>query len=190
MPQFLKTREIEVQAIGLEEVLHDVVTLIRSEMISKHVALRLVIQPGLPRVFGDPVHLTQVLLNLLTNSVQAMQSLPRDARHIVVEAHSDGAEREVVIVVQDSGPGIPAGIADQLFTTFFTTKTEGNGIGLALSRTIIEAHGGRLWCDNITKSGGATFRFTLRPALNSEKSLDNNRYPASTRESHTREANA
>jgi signal transduction histidine kinase len=181
MRQLFKTREIDVQAIGLEDVLHDVVTLIRSEMSSKHVALRLVIQPGLPRVFGDPVHLTQVLLNLLMNSVQAMQSLPHDARHIVVEAHSDGAKREVEIVVQDSGTGIPAGIADQLFTTFFTTKAEGTGIGLALSRTIIEAHGGRIWCDKTAKSGGAVFRFTLRQALNSEKSPDNNLYPASTR---------
>lgn len=180
MRRLFKAREIELQAIGLEDVLHDVVTLVRSEMTSKSVALRLAIQPGLPRVLGDPVHLTQVLLNLLMNSTQATQSLPQDARHVVVEAHRDGVEREVEIVVQDSGPGIPAGVADQLFTTFFTTKAEGTGIGLALSRTIIEAHGGRIWYDKTATSGGAVFRFTLRQAPNSEN--DNNLYPASTRE--------
>lgn len=169
MRELFKRRTIEVRAIRLEDTLDDVLKLIRSQMISRRVAFRQIIQPRLPSVYGDRVHLTQVLLNLLMNSVQAMQSLPYDARHIVVEAHSDDAKGEVEITVRDSGPGIPAGIADQLFTPFFTTKVGGTGIGLALSRTIIEAHGGRLWCDKHAAQTGATFRFTLRQAQTSEK---------------------
>jgi signal transduction histidine kinase len=190
MRQLFKKRTIEMQPIGLEDVLHDVVTLVQSETVSKHVALRLVMQPGLPQVLGDRVHLTQVLLNLLMNSVQAMQSLPRDARHIVVEACADDAKREVVISVRDSGPGISADIVDQLFKPFFTTKAEGTGIGLALSRTIIEAHGGRLWCDNIAEPGGAIFRFTLRQAPGSEYSIDKALSPVLNQGGPPREAPA
>ena len=190
MRELFKKHTIEVQAIRLEDVLSDVLTFIRSEMISQHVELRQVIQPRLPSVFGDRVHLAQVLLNLLMNSVQAMQSLPHDARHIVIEAHSNDGKGEVEITVRDSGPGIPAGIADQLFTPFFTTKAEGTGIGLALSRTIIEAHGGRLWCDNHAAQTGAIFHFTIRQAHSSEKSVDNTHFRVSTRTDNAREAAA
>ena len=115
--------------------------------------------PGLPRIWGDRIHLAQVLVNLLMNSIQAMQSCPPNARRIVVEARMVGGDVE--IAVRDSGPGIPDEIGEKLFTPFFTSKPDGIGIGLALSRAIIEAHGGRLRVEHNSKPGGATLRFTL-----------------------------
>ena len=86
------------------------------------------------------------------------------ARLIIVAAQVDDMTGEVEIGVQDSGTGIPGTIVDQVFEPLFTTKPEGMGMGLALSRTIIEAHGGRLWADRLSSQPGAVFRFTLRPA--------------------------
>jgi two-component system, LuxR family, sensor kinase FixL len=164
MRQLFKQHTIEMQPLRMEDVVQDVVSLVRSEASSRDVVVRLFMPPGLPRVLGDRVHLLQVLLNLVMNSIHAVQSRPPDARRIVVEARTDGAKSNVEIVVSDSGPGIPDTIVDEIFKPFFTTKPEGMGMGLALSRTIVEAHGGRLWADNITPQEGAVFRFTLRRA--------------------------
>jgi signal transduction histidine kinase len=163
MRQFLKRRTIEMQPVSLEDVVQDVVSIVRSEANSKHVALLLRLEPGLPRVSGDRLHLSQVLLNLVTNSIHAVQSRPPDGRNIVVEAQSDG-NGKVEMAVRDSGPGIPDDIADDVFEHFFTTKADGMGVGLALSRSIIEAHGGRLWIDHIPQHDGAIFRLTLNRA--------------------------
>jgi C4-dicarboxylate-specific signal transduction histidine kinase len=123
-----------------------------------------VMQPGLPRVLGDRVHLSQVLLNLLLNSIHAVESRPLDARGIVIEARADHAKGEVELAVRDSGPGIPDDLANEVFKPFFTTKSSGMGMGLALCRTIVEAHGGRLWTDRMAQQDGAIFRFTLKRA--------------------------
>src|SRR4030095_13665805 len=104
------------------KVVHGVALLVRPEATSKHVALRLLMQPGLPRVFGDRVHLSQVLLNLLMNGIHALQSRPRDARTTFGEARPEDARGEVEITVRDSGPGILDSMADHVFKPFFTTK--------------------------------------------------------------------
>jgi signal transduction histidine kinase len=170
MRQLFKRRTIEMQPLRVEDLVQDVVSLVRPEATSKHVVLRLMMQPGLPRVLGDRVHLSQVLLNLIMNSIHAMHSRPPDARHIVVEARADDAKGEVEITVRDSGPGIPDSLAGQVFKPLFTTKSEGMGMGLALSRTIIEAHGGCIWTDQNKGQSGAVFRFTLRRAVEPEPS--------------------
>ena len=179
MRQLFRQRSIEMQPIRVEDLVQDVVALVRAETASKHVELRVIMPSGLPRVFGDRVHLTQVILNLLMNSVHALQSCRFDTRQIWIEAHANDAKGEVEVSVRDSGPGIPPGVADELFKPFFTTKSDGTGIGLALSRTIIEAHGGHLWCDD-SRHDGAMFRFTVRQVSSPEYSVDKDRRIASS----------
>jgi two-component system sensor kinase FixL len=108
---------------------------------------------------GDGVHLQQVLLNLVLNAMDAIDSAAGAERLIRVRARRrEGSEVEVM--VSDTGPGIAAEKIEQIFEPFFTTKTSGMGIGLSVSRTIIEAHAGRIWAEN-NPTKGATFRFTL-----------------------------
>src|SRR5689334_20779347 len=125
MRQLFKRREIEMQSIKVEDVVNDVLALVRSETQEKNVTLRTVIAPEFLRVLGDRVHITQVLLNLVMNGIQAVQSLSPECRSIVIQARLDNAKGEVEIAVQDTGPGISAVMANNLFKPFFTTKAEG-----------------------------------------------------------------
>jgi two-component system, LuxR family, sensor kinase FixL len=113
----------------------------------------------LPPVWGDVVHLQQVLLNLIVNGMDAVGEANPGIRRVSVTASLDGAQA-VEITVSDSGYGIPADKLADIFDPFFTTKPKGMGMGLPISRTIIEAHSGRLWAENKSE-GGASFRFTL-----------------------------
>ena len=164
MRQFFKHHAIEMRPLRLEDVVQDVVALVGAEVTSRKVDLSLHIQQGLPLVSGDRLHLSQVLLNLVTNGIHAVHSRPPDARRVVVEARADNGKGEVEMTVRDSGPGIPDGVFDKVFDSFFTTKAEGMGMGLTLSQTIIEAHGGRLWAEDNPGRGGAIFHFTLHRA--------------------------
>jgi two-component system sensor kinase FixL len=114
---------------------------------------------GLPLVCGDRVHLQQVLLNLIINGMDALNEVSRQDRRVSVTARLDGAQT-VEIAVSDTGHGISADKLAHVFDPFFTTKANGIGLGLPISRTIIETHGGRLWAET-SNGGGAVFRFTL-----------------------------
>ncbi|HYD07335.1 MAG TPA: ATP-binding protein [Reyranella sp.] len=164
MRQLFKQRTIELNPIKVEDAVRNAVSLADGEAKAQGVFLLQRVPPGLPPVFGDSIHLSQVLLNLLLNGIQAVKSRPLGARHVAVEARADLAKGEVEICVRDSGPGIPGTIVHRIFDPLFTTKPEGMGMGLALSHTIIEAHGGRLWVDKESEQEGAVFRFTLRAA--------------------------
>jgi signal transduction histidine kinase len=136
-----------------------VLRLVQREILSHRVTLRLDLASGLPLVSGDRVQLQQVVLNLVINGVQAMESVTDRPRDLLIRSQQLDADN-VVVEVQDSGVGFDEKSASRLFNAFFTTKPRGVGMGLSICRSIIEAHGGR-----ISASGrpgqGATFRFTL-----------------------------
>jgi two-component system, LuxR family, sensor kinase FixL len=147
------------EVLGLHELAQDVLALVRADAAAKHVALECMVPRTLPLVFGDRVQLSQVLLNLVMNAIDAMMEANGAQRRVLVEA-TVGEDQCCEVCVSDTGPGIPADRLDRIFDPFFTAKTEGLGIGLSISRTIVEAHGGKLWAENCAL-GGATFHFTV-----------------------------
>jgi signal transduction histidine kinase len=133
-------------------------SLLDRELSRNQVVLRTDFAKDLPAVIGDKVQLQQVILNLAMNAIEAMRPESNRPRELCIRTRrptSAGA----IVAVEDSGPGLPAGDPEELFAAFYTTKEEGCGIGLSISRTIVEAHGGRLWAFN--SGHGAVFQFEL-----------------------------
>ena len=155
----LKRREFEPSPVSLEELVDEVVTLTRADSATRQIGIAFDLPRDLPLVRGDRIHLQQVLLNLFINGMDALAATTDDERSLTLRARRDG-DGLVEVAVSDNGPGIPAEKLARLFEPFFTTKPQGLGIGLPISRTIIEAHGGRIWAENNAERG-ATFRFTL-----------------------------
>lgn len=155
----LKRRAIDPQALSVNELLQDIIGLTRFEVSVRRVLLEIEAAPGLPLVMVDPVHIQQVLLNLIFNAMDAVENAPGERRKVIVKAHYLG-EAGVEVAIIDGGYGIAPERFGDLFKPFFTTKPNGMGIGLSISQTIIEAHGARIWAEN-NVGGGATFRFTL-----------------------------
>ena len=154
----LRHEEVAMTTLNVREVLGDVATLLRPDATARHVALEFGIPADLPGVHGDQVQIQQVLLNLILNGMDSLEGVRDRPRSVVVTARRDGPV-SVEISVSDSGRGIDAGHFDRIFEPFFTTKAKGIGMGLSISRGLIQAHGGRLWAENTAI--GATFRFTL-----------------------------
>ena len=150
--------ELEFVTVDVGAIAREVVALVRNEAALEQIELVMDIEPSLPPARGDRIQLQQVLLNLLLNAVDAMKGDPRLARTVALHARRKPGIIEVA--VRDQGRGIPTNAADQLFEPFYTTKGEGLGMGLSICRSIIRAHGGRLWAEN-NAEGGATFYFTL-----------------------------
>ncbi|HLN98882.1 MAG TPA: PAS domain S-box protein [Pyrinomonadaceae bacterium] len=145
--------------LDVNEFVLEVVDLTQSEMVRNRVRLRVELAGDLPRVPGDRIQLQQVMLNLIANAVEAMRAIQDRQRALLIT--TDIIDNTVVrLAVSDNGPGIDSQTAQHLFNAFSTTKPEGMGVGLAISRSIIEAHGGRLWTE-ANDEFGATFQFTL-----------------------------
>ena len=159
MRALLKRRNVEREALALEEVLQEVAALVRPDQLRRKVQFTLEVGPDLPQVWGDRIQLQQVLLNLILNGMDAMTQQPSQTRRLIVRARNTQA-RMVEVSVRDSGSGIPAANFSRVFEPFFTTKTNGMGMGLPVSKTIVEAHQGRIWVEN-PPEGGACFYFTL-----------------------------
>ncbi len=158
MRGLLKRQPLDTRALDVGGLVGDVRALVRADAAARQVKVMVEVPGDLPTVRGDRVHLQQVLLNVVLNGMDALNG-SHGERRISVIALLHGAQT-VEIAVSDTGSGIPADQLAHVFDPFFTTKPSGMGMGLPISRTIIEAHGGRLWAEN-NSSGGATFRFTL-----------------------------
>jgi PAS domain S-box-containing protein len=149
--------EIEKVPLDVNDVIREVITLVQRELIVHQVSLRTEFASALPMVLADRVQLQQVTINLVMNGIEAMQSVSDRPRELVIRSRQT---QQVLVSVTDCGVGISPENADRLFTAFFTTKPRGMGMGLSICRSIMEAHGGRLWA-TANASHGATFQFTL-----------------------------
>jgi C4-dicarboxylate-specific signal transduction histidine kinase len=165
MRALMKRRDPERHRLDLRLVVDDLFALVYADAEKRRVRLARESDPALPPVLGDRVQLQQVVLNLLLNAMDALEATPPERRLVTVRARPVGTTVEVT--VSDTGPGIPADTLSRVFEPFFTTKPAGLGMGLAISRDIIEAHGGRLWAAN-NAAGGATFTLTLPVAEGGE----------------------
>jgi two-component system, LuxR family, sensor kinase FixL len=154
-----KKTELQKVRLNVNELIDDVVRLVEREMLDQLISLRLEVAPALPAVLGDRVQLQQVIINLVMNGMEAMAAVTGRPRELVIQAHRHEGE-QVLIAVRDSGVGVEPQLIDNLFNAFFTTKPNGMGMGLSISRSIIEAHGGRIWATR-NSGAGATFQFTL-----------------------------
>jgi len=145
--------------VNVNDVVHDVLPLARAELRHHDVSLVLQLAPELPGVLGDRVQLLQVSLNLIMNAIQAMAPVTGRPRELTIRSEMHDRDR-VRLTVQDTGVGIDAKHRDELFSAFFTTKPGGMGMGLTISRSIVEAHGGQLWTTP-NEPHGAIFHFSL-----------------------------
>jgi C4-dicarboxylate-specific signal transduction histidine kinase len=145
--------------LDLNEAIREVLAIIDPEARRQRVVVRTELASDLPPVRGDRVQLQQVLLNLVMNGIEAMKSVTDRPRELLIRSRPDESS-QVLMSVQDSGIGLDQQSLGRVFEAFYTTKTEGMGMGLSISRSIIEAHGGRLWA-TANDGCGATFQFTL-----------------------------
>ena len=159
MRALVKKEELDFAPINIVSVINDVVQLVHSDGILRNIRVQIECQDGLPRVRGDRVQLQQVVLNLLINAFDAMKEAIATERNVKVWAKTNGAGT-VEVSVRDHGTGLTSNELARIFQPFYTTKREGLGMGLSISRSIIEAHGGRLWAEN-NADRGATFHFTV-----------------------------
>jgi C4-dicarboxylate-specific signal transduction histidine kinase len=155
---FFKKGTLEQELVDLNEIIREMVLLLRSEATQFSVLVRMELAGDLPQVMGDRVQLQQVLMNLMMNSIDAMKDVD-GTREIIIRSQR-GEDAQVLISVSDTGVGLPLQKPEQIFDAFFTTKPHGTGMGLRISRSIVESHGGGLWAA-ANSPRGANFYFTL-----------------------------
>ena len=155
----VKKSSTEKAGLDLNEAIQEVVVLVHSEIQKSEVTLQMELAIDLPQILGNRVQLQQVILNLVMNSIEAMSAVTDRSRDLLIRSCKYESD-EVLVAVQDSGIGVDRQNLEEIFNAFYTTKSQGMGMGLAISRSIVESHGGRLWAvPNI--GPGATFQFTL-----------------------------
>jgi signal transduction histidine kinase len=150
------------ESLGINEVMLQVIALMRGEIAKNRVLVRTQLANGLPLIQADRIQLQQVILNLIVNAIEAMGDCQEKRRELLIATRSD-ASSNIIVSFRDSGAGLDPKSADRLFEAFYTTKPEGMGMGLAICRSIIEANGGRIWA-SANKTRGSVIQFTLPPA--------------------------
>jgi C4-dicarboxylate-specific signal transduction histidine kinase len=154
-----KKTDIEQTLLDVNDVVRETIALVQRELLSHEVMLRTELAPALPLIVGDRVQLQQVIINLVMNGIEAMEPITDRPRELAIRSYQDEAN-QVHVIVTDYGTGFSADNADRLFNAFFTTKSSGMGMGLSICRSILDAHGGRLWATE-NSPHGAAFQFTL-----------------------------
>lgn len=149
-----KKGAVEAELLDFNKLVGDTAKLVHSEMVGRNVGLELDLAPRLPAILAGRVEMQQVLLNLMVNAMDAMRDQPADRRQLRIQ--TSAADGRVRVALRDRGPGIPENAMADIFRPFFTTKTQGLGMGLSISRSMVEAHGGKLWAEN-APDGGAIF---------------------------------
>jgi C4-dicarboxylate-specific signal transduction histidine kinase len=152
--------EPRVARLDVDTVIEEVLVLARGELQQHRVTVRTELDTGLPPVLGDRMQLQQVLLNLIINAIQSMSGVHDRPRDLTISCKRDAPNESVLIAVEDSGTGFDASSGERIFDSMFTTKEGGMGMGLSISRSIIAAHGGRIWASP-GESAGAIFRIVL-----------------------------
>ena len=179
MRAFFKKAPAAKEPVDINEVVQEVLILAQTELQKNRISLRTQFASDLPILRGDKIQLQQVILNLVINGIEAMSGVAEDERELCVSSQkvtetlgeadietigsnalTDSESAYALIAVRDSGPGLSAAELQRVFETFYTTKSQGMGMGLAISRSIIEAHDGRLWV-TANRPRGAVFQFTL-----------------------------
>jgi two-component system, LuxR family, sensor kinase FixL len=162
-----KRGERRPEALDVNELVRSVVKLLNSELLIAGVAVMVTLAPDLPLIKGQRVQLQQVILNLIVNACEAMAGISQKNRELFLTTQMV-VDKSVLVCVTDRGPGVPRQDLERVFHTFFTTKTNGLGLGLSVGRLIITSHGGRLWVTASSTGPGACFCFTLPAAFSDE----------------------
>jgi signal transduction histidine kinase len=170
MRALVKKEELAFSSLDLATLIREIVLLAHGDAALRNVRVLVDVRPDLPQVRGDRTQLQQVLLNLLLNAFDAMKDCPADEREVLLRTEPDGAGL-IRTSVSDLGTGVTSDKLDRIFQPFFSTKREGLGVGLSISRTIIEAHGGKIWAEN-NNGRGATFCFTVPIEESGERSVN------------------
>jgi two-component system sensor kinase FixL len=155
----MRKSDLHITELNMKELVEDILPLVASHEAMRKISLSVELDETIPLVVGDRIQIQQVILNLILNSTEALMKIKKPSRSIAVRTYQQD-NLTVTLSVTDNGPGIEAGAMPHLFEAFYTTKPEGLGMGLAICRSIVEAHGGRLWAQN-NLDGGAAFYFTI-----------------------------
>ena len=157
------------ESLDLNEVIRETIALLRTEAARYQISIRTELAAELPQIIGDRVQLQQVTMNLIFNSIEAMKDV-EGIRELVIESRW-GENGQILVTVSDTGTGFPPQLAEEIFDPFFTTKPRGTGMGLRISRSIIESHGGRIWADG-SRERGALFHLNLPAATSGPQTSD------------------